>query len=435
MISFSQLNKGLSDPKISTMNFLNEITNKYPDAISFAPGRPPEKNFDVEKSFRYINRYLEHTNASSTLNYEYSFLGQYGPTKGIIGEIICKLLQNDESIVATPEDVIMTVGCQEAMCICLLALAANPGDVLLVENPAYVGVVGAAKLFGIEVVGIPTDENGIILESLSNITNELKKIKKTPKLLYLSPDFSNPTGNTIDLQQRLELLKTTKKLGLMILEDHAYNYFFYNDSRIRCLKSLPNSEHVIYLGSFSKSIYPGLRIGYLVANQKIDGNNNSASNLSDELSKIKSFFTVNSSPINQAIAGGLIISNDYSLLSYTKTLRNLLKENRNSMVDALNLYFPTSDTWCRNIEWNIPTGGFFLTLKLPFSVTDSELYTCAEKYGVIWTPMSYFDTNEVTSNNLRLSFSYVNELQISSGIKRLSQFVKDLIKIQQPNQL
>jgi (S)-3,5-dihydroxyphenylglycine transaminase len=307
MVSLEYLNASLGDPKLSVMNFLNEIVNKYPDAISFAPGRPLEKNFDVEKSFSYINQYLEWVNADGVSNSSYSSLGQYGNTKGIIGDVICKLLCNDEGIVADSSSVVITVGCQEAMCLCLLALAASPGDVVLVEDPAYVGLVGAAKVFGIEVAGVPTNEDGIIVEALGAEIDKLKKANKTPKLLYVSPDFSNPTGFTSSVAQRVKLLGVTRELGLMVLEDHAYNYFYFNDIKSGCLKSLPNSEHVIYLGSFSKSIYPGVRIGFLVADQKINMGVNSSSNLSDELSKIKSFITVNSSPLNQAIVGGLII--------------------------------------------------------------------------------------------------------------------------------
>lgn len=424
MIYFESLNKGFDSPKLFVMNFLNEITGKYPSSISFAPGRPLENYFNVEKSFAYVNRYVECMNTHNAYDDNYASLGQYGNTKGLIGDVICKLIANDEGIVTSSENVVVTVGCQEAMCLSLLALAANPGDVILVENPAYVGLVGAAQIFDIEVVGVPTNEDGIIVEELHSIVSDLKKIGKIPRLLYVSPDFSNPTGFTSNLQRRIQLLDVTKELGLTILEDNAYGYFFYNDVRVRCLKSLPGSEHVIYLGSFSKSIYPGLRTGFLIADQKVGMADGSTRNLSDELSKIKSFLTVNSSPINQAIIGGLIISQEYSLISYTEKLRAELKSNRDSMLNALALFFPKEALWCENIEWNIPAGGFFITLKLPFQVSDSELYFCVQQYAVIWTPMSYFYVDGDVSNSIRLSFSYVRESQIYEGIKALSEFVR-----------
>jgi (S)-3,5-dihydroxyphenylglycine transaminase len=424
MIFFDNLNKGLNSSKLSVMNFLNEITGRYPNAISFAPGRPLEDYFNVEKAFTYVNQYVEYMN---TYNHCYSSLGQYGNTKGLIGDVICQLIANDEGIIVGQENVLVTVGCQEAICLSLLAFASNPGDVVLVEDPAYVGLVGAAQVFGVEVVGVPTNENGIVVEMLHSIIAKLKKINKIPRLLYVSPDFSNPTGFTSNLQRRIELLNVTRELGLIVLEDNAYSYFFYNDIRVSCLKSLPCSEHVIYLGSFSKSIYPGVRIGFLVADQKVDMGSKCVRNLSDELSKIKSFLTVNSSPINQAIVGGLIIDQQYSLISYTKNLRSQLKSNRDAMLAALTACFPRKESWCESIEWNTPAGGFFITLKLPFNVSDSQLYSCAQKYGVIWTPMSYFYLDECVSNSIRLSFSYVNEIQIIEGIKRLSEFVKEMM--------
>lgn len=419
MLPLERLNKGLNDPKLGVMNFLNEIVGRYPDAISFAPGRPLEKHFDVEKSFNCINRYLEY------VNQDYSFLGQYGNTKGVIGDLVCKLVANDEGIVADPDSIVVTVGCQEAMCLCLLALAGNPGEVVLVEDPAYVGVVGAAKIFGIEVVGVPTDENGIVVEALADEVAKLGKANKIPRLLYVSPDFSNPTGFTSSVERRRQLLDVTRELGVMVLEDHAYNYFYYGDSKSGCLKSLPGSEHVIYLGSFSKSIYPGVRIGFLIADQKVIAEDGKPCNLSDELSKIKSFLTVNSSAVNQAIVGGLIIDQNFSLVEYTQKPRVELKHNRDVMLESLAQYFPGKAQWCRGVEWNTPEGGFFITVKLPFSISDQELFSCAQNHGVIWTPMSYFHIEEVVSTSIRLSFSYVDELQITEGVARLSRFVQE----------
>lgn len=422
MISSALLSKGLKDSKISVMNFLNEITIKYPHAISFAPGRPPEKIFDVERSLGYIAQYLGYTNDNGKAM-NYSSLGQYGNTKGIISELICKLIENDEGIIANKESIVATVGCQEAMCLCLLALAANDGDVVLVESPSYVGIVGAAKLLGIEIIGVPTNENGVDLSELCQIVEDLERQNKKARLLYVSPDFSNPTGFTSSLEQRKKLLELTRELNIIVLEDHAYNYFYFGEDKHKCLKSLPKSEHVIYLGSFSKSIYPGLRVGFLVADQKVSSANGLVM-LSDEISKIKSFISVNSSPITQAIAGGLIIDKNYSLISHTKLLRDQLRENRNEMLKALSIFFPKNEGWCKSVTWNTPEGGFFMTVSLPFAVTDADLYQCVEEYGVIWTPMKYFYIEDISACSVRLSFSYVTPTQIQEGIKALSLFVK-----------
>lgn len=420
------IHSGLSDPKMLTMNFLNEIANKYPEAISFGPGRPLEKNFNVENSFNYIKRYLEASNVAHEHSCDYSSLGQYGNTKGILGEIICKLIKNDEDIIANSNDIVVTVGCQEAIFLCLLLLAKNSNDVILVEDPSYVGILGPAKILGVEVVPVPTDDNGIILDDLSVIVTNLKKEGKSPRLLYTSPDFSNPSGATTSLSHRLSLLELTRKMNLIILEDHAYNYFYFG-KKIKSLKSLKNSQHVIYLGSFSKSIFPSVRVGFLVADQIIDAESNNFFPLSDEISKIKSFLTVNTSALTQAIVGGLIVSENYSLISYTEKSRAELKKNYDVMLESLALFFPSDEAWCIGVRWNIPQGGFFITLELPFYISDTELYTCVRDYGVIWTPMTYFYVNEKPSRSIRLSFSYVTELQIREGIKKLSLFVQEYL--------
>ncbi len=315
------------------------------------------------------------------------------------------------------------------MCLCLLTIAGNPGDVVLVENPAYVGISGAAKAFGIEVVAVPIDDQGIVTSQLATIYENLKKINKVPKALYLSPNYSNPTGVSCSDARRLELLDLTRELNLIVLEDHSYNYFFYNEVKRPCLKSMNNSDHVIYLSSFSKSIYPGIRMGFLIADQKVDRGSQGISKLSDEISKIKSFLTVNSSPINQAIVGGLIVSENYSLIAYTENIRSQLKDNRESILAALELNFPRDESWCEKIDWNIPEGGFFITLNLPFEVGDEALYECAKRHNVIWTPMKYFDLSSPVSHSIRLSFSYVNRSEIYEGIASLALFVHGRISL------
>ena len=164
-----------------------------------------------------------------------------------------------------------------------------------------------------------------------------------------------------------------------------------------------------------------------MADQIIDMGSNSFCALSDEISKIKSFLTVNTSALTQAIVGGLIVSENYSLISYTEKSRDELKKNYDAMLESLALCFPSDEAWCTGVRWNIPKGGFFITLELPFCISDAELYTCVREYGVIWTPMSYFYVNENPSRSIRLSFSYVTEPQIREGIKKLSLFVRECL--------
>lgn len=421
----SRLNQSLFDEKMQVMNFLNEITLRYPDAISFAPGRPLERFFDVEKSISYMQSYVDYMQEHR--GGDFGDLGQYGRTNGMIGELIARLLRNDEGIQVTAQDIVVTVGCQEAMCISLLALCGNPGDVTLVADPAYIGISGAAKILGVEALPVPFDDQGLDLEKLQDQIDALAKAGKRAGVLYLSPDFANPTGLTLSLEQRQALLELTRKYQITVLEDHAYNYFCYTENRLPALKSLEGAEHVIFLGSFSKSIFPGLRLGFAVTEQKIDLPDGQTTSLSDEMSKIKSMLTVNTSPLCQAIAGGILVNNDCSLQDYTQSRRETLKGNLDAMLVALSRYFPKDSDWANQVSWTAPEGGFFLTMKLPFEVTNDDLLTSAEQFGVVWTPMSDFYMNKANSNQIRLSFSYVNHEQIDQGIANLARLIEQRI--------
>ncbi len=426
----SALNAALHDSKMEVMNFLNEIAVQYPKAISFAPNWPQESYFEVTKSLQFIETFTRSHPVGELTGFGDSCagLGQYGRTNGIIGTMIAKMLRVDEDIQVESDDIVVTVGCQEALCLCLLTLCGNPNDVALVPDPAYAGISGAARVLGIEVAPVPFNDEGLDLFALQRIVSELGEAGKHVRMLYLSPDFSNPTGITVSLDQREILHSMTRRLGIVIVEDHAYSYFQYDGKRIPAMKSAPQSDHVVYLGSFSKSVYPGLRVGYIATTQRMSTLGGCTTRLSQELSKVKSMLTVNTSPLCQAIIGGLLLKNGCSLKSYVAPRVKALQENRDAMLAALELNFPATEGWCRDVHWNKPAGGFFLSLQVPFTVSADDLTRSARDYGVLWTPMSYFYLHKTVSSEIRLAFSYVNARQIEHGISGLARLVKQRIR-------
>jgi (S)-3,5-dihydroxyphenylglycine transaminase len=333
------------------------------------------------------------------------------------------MLHNDEDIVVEANDVAVTVGCQEAMCLCLLALCGNPGDVALVAVPAYIGISGAARLLGIEIASVPCADDGVDMEALEDSVVKLRAAGKTPRAFYLSPDSSNPTGVTTSRQRRVELLDVTRHLNIVVLEDHAYSYFQYGDYNLPALKSMAGAGHVIYLGSFSKSIYPGLRLGFIASNLRVRSAEGQLVPFCDEISKIKSILTVNTSPLCQAIAGGLLLQHDCSLREFVSPRRQVLQENLKVMLATLERHFPATGEG-GGISWNRPAGGFFLSLTVPFIPTENDLLVSAQQYGVLWTPMSYFYLTRKTSNEIRLAFSYVTPSQIETGIAALADMIR-----------
>jgi (S)-3,5-dihydroxyphenylglycine transaminase len=290
------------------MNFLNEITLRYPEAISFAPGRPYDGFFETEQVFTHIRRYLdylaENGNSSGQIR---DALFQYGPTAGRITELIASSLGADENIIVPPESIVVTVGCQEAMFLALRALISGPADVLVISSPCYVGITGAARLLDIAVTSVEEREDGFRCADLdAAIRAELARARR-PRAFYVVPDHSNPAGITMPMQTRRELLDLAAHHDFLILEDSPYR-MISPAPHFPALKSLDRQRRVVYLGSFSKTAFPGARVGFAVADQLVTDAAGRTGLLADELAKIKSMVTVNTSSLSQAVIAGMLLA-------------------------------------------------------------------------------------------------------------------------------
>lgn len=417
------LHPSVSDPVMDTMNFLNEITLRYPEAISFAPGRPYDGLFDVEQIFSYVRRYLDHLaqQGESPARIREA-LFQYGPTAGRIRELIAGSLRADEGIDVPAESIVVTVGCQEAMFLTLRVLFSRPEDVLLVSSPSYVGITGAARLLGIEPVGVNEHEGGLSCADVEAAVAVELAAGHRPRAIYVTPDHSNPSGVTMPLRTRHELLDLAARHDLLILEDSPYR-LVSQAIRLPTLKSLDRGRRVVHLGSYSKTVFPGARVGFAVADQTVVDAAGRSGFLADELAKVKSMVTVNTSPLGQAaVAGALLESagrisdlNNETAKYYDDTLRTTLR--------CLDRILPPARRARLGVGWNRPSGGFFLTVKVPFRVDNAALARSAQDFGVIWTPMSYFYPQGGGERGIRLSTSYLTHDEIESGIERLAAFI------------
>jgi (S)-3,5-dihydroxyphenylglycine transaminase len=226
------------------------------------------------------------------------------------------------------------------------------------------------------------------------------------------------------LEARRALLALAHEHGMLVWEDNPYGMFSYDGPPLPTLKALDEHGVVVYMGSFSKTLYPGLRLGYLVADQPVALASGRRVPLAAELSKIKSLTTVNTSPIVQAIAGGILLETGGSLRPVVEAKLPFYRANRDRMLAALEETLGSLE----GVRWNRPEGGFFLTLTLPFDFTDDDLTVCARDYGVIVCPMRFFALTPGRERQVRLSFSYVTEEQIAEGIARLARFVRDRIE-------
>jgi (S)-3,5-dihydroxyphenylglycine transaminase len=419
------LKSWLADPLLDVMNFLNEVVLRYPGAVSFAPGRPAERHFDVEGSLGAAAVWVESRAraAGTTERAVWNDLGQYNKTNGIINDLIARQLAADEGIAASPESILVTTGCQEGMAILLLGLIDPAEDALLVSDPAYIGIPGLARILGLTLIPIPTGERGLDPKAVLRGVEEARRMGRRPRALYDVPDFNNPLGTRMPVAARREMLALAREHGMLIWEDNPYGMFSYDGPPLPTLKALDEHGVVIYMGSFSKTLFPGLRLGYLVADQQVVLPSGGRVPLTAELSKIKSLTTVNSSPVVQAMAGGILLESGGSLRPLVEAKLPFYRANRDRMLSCLEAALGGA----AGVSWNRPEGGFFLTLTLPFEFTDECLTACARDYGVIVCPMRFFALSPGRERQVRLSFSYVTEEQIDEGIDRFARFVRERI--------
>jgi (S)-3,5-dihydroxyphenylglycine transaminase len=423
-ISYLDLNPLMNTPNLSVMNFLNEATLRYPEAVSFASGRPCEKFFCAEDALSEIipaARRMVCGDAMSSAR-EINSLFQYGKTNGLIQESIKRLLKNDEGIDIPSESICVTVGCQEAMLVSAATICNPTRDVILIPEPAYIGMVGVAQTLGIETRGIKSDENGACLDDLQKNISLIRAGGKRPRALYATPDFSNPSGVCMSMTRRQLLLDLCYSENIFIFEDNAYGLYAFDEPRRLTLKAMDKFGCVLYLGSFAKSVYPGLRLGFVVADQKLEESSKKHF-LADEISKVKSMTTVNTPSLSQIVLNEILTRSNYSLVELNDERRDYYKKNRDTLISTLEAAF-REEAASGKIRWNIPSGGFFLVLTLPFVTGNEFLEKCALEAGVIWVPMSYFYLNGGGENQIRLSFSYIDNLLIAPAIWRLSELVK-----------
>lgn len=412
----------LEDPALNSMNFLNEVAIHYPDAIPLAAGRPSEEFFELEDVHRYLRIFSQHLARHLTEEQVRRTVLQYGRTKGIIHELVAENLRLDEDITVDPESVVVTAGCQEAMFLVLRALRADERDVLLAVSPTYVGLTGAARLVDLPVRPVRTGERGIDLEDLVAVIRRERAAGRRPRACYLVPDFANPSGLSLDLATRQRLLEVAAAEDVLLIEDNPYGLFHGGADRVPTLKALDADRRVVYLGSFAKSVLPGARVGYVVADQRVSGADGTIGLFADQLSKIKSMLTVNTSPIAQAVVGGKLLAHGCRLTGATDRERKLYDRNLRHLVAGLAERFPPGS----DVTWTAPTGGFFVVVTVPFVADDLLLERSARDFGVLWTPMGHFYDDTSGIRALRLSCSVVPIEQIDRGLDRLAALVNDV---------
>jgi len=415
-----ELVKGMMHASTNTvldaMDVIAAVASRFPEAISLAAGHPYEGFHRIEDIGRYMQTYVsyvEHRGHDAR-----KVMLQYGRANGQIPDLIAQMLANDEGIVVPSEAVAVTSGGQEAIVVALRGLCAAPNDVLLATSPCYAGVISAARLLGIRVVPVPEGPDGLDPQTVATIAGQVRSGGLNPRLLYLVPDFSNPSGECLDLAARHRLLAVAAAEELLILEDDPYGLFGLDERPRPRLKALDSGQHVIYVGSFAKSCFPGARVGFLVADQTVIDGQGQKTLLANELATIKSVLTINTSPIGQAVVGGMLLESGCSLRRANKDKIAFYRTNMNVMLEALDRHMPAGVTWKR------PAGGFFAVLRVPVDADETLLEISASRFSVLWAPMAPFFPGGGGERTIRLSCSGLDPEDVAEGVRRLGELLR-----------
>jgi 2-aminoadipate transaminase len=387
--------------KSSAIRELLKLTQK-PEIISFAGGLPAGELFPTERFAEACKKVLAE-NARLAL--------QYGPTEGYqpLREMIAHNL-NRYGIPASPDNVLITSGSQQALDL-IAKLLINRGDQLLTEAPTYLGALQAFNVFGARYVTVPIDRDGIR-------TDELEvALRSGPKFMYLLPNFQNPGGVTMSLERRKELVGLSNRYGIPIIEDDPYGQLRFEGEHQPPLvlldrdnmKSDPHYQlgNIIYLSTFSKTLAPGMRLGWIVAPPDVIS----------KLVQLKQSADLHTSTFNQIVA--YEVARDGFIDEHVRTIRRVYKERRDVMLKAMDEFFP------KNVEYTRPNGGLFLWVTLPEGMDCDRLFKAAVDQNVAFVPGYCFYPDEADGyRNFRLNFSASNPEQIREGIRRLSVAIK-----------
>lgn len=329
---------------------------------------------------------------------------QYGSGQGVpaLREQILEIMAL-EGISASVDDVVVTTGSQQALDL-VTKLFIDPGDVILAEAPSYVGAIGVFRSYQADVVHVLMDENGLIPEKLREAIAEVKASGRTIKFLYTIPNFHNPAGVTLSAERRPEILEICQSNGILILEDNPYGLLSFEEEVPPAIRSL-NDDGVIYLGSFSKTLAPGFRVGWALAPHAIR----------EKLVLAAEAAILCPSSFSQMVISEYLSQADWK--GQIETFRGVYKERRDAMLEALEEHLP-------DLSWNVPNGGFYIWCSLPENLDSKAMLPRAVTELVAYTPGTAFFADGGGRQNLRLSFCYPTPENIKIGIRRLATVIR-----------
>lgn len=392
-IKFAKRMDGL---KGSEIRELLKLTEK-PEVISFAGGLPAPELFPVEE-MKEISRLVLEESGKEAL--QYTTTEGFGPLREQIAERMNRKLKTDIS----KDDLIITSGSQQGLDFAG-KIFLNEGDVVLVESPSYLGALNAFKSYCPTFIEVPTDNNGMIIEELEKILESTENVK----MIYVIPDFQNPTGKTWSMERRNKFMDVINKFEIPVVEDNPYGELRFEGELLPSLKSMDEKGLVIFLGSFSKIFCPGYRIGWVCASPQI-------------LSKfvfVKQGADLQASTISQREVSKFI--EVYDLDAHVEKIKTVYKKRRDLMLSTIKEYFP------EGIEYTHPEGGLFTWIELPSHLDARKIMEKCLENNVAYVPGGSFFPNGGKENTFRLNYSNMPDEKIVEGVKRLAEALNEAL--------
>jgi len=388
VMAYAQRTSGM---RASAIRALFAVANR-PEVVSLAGGMPYLSSLPLEALAADVAE-LVNTDGRVAL--------QYGSGQGIaeLREQICQVMSL-EGIDAHPDDVVVTVGSQMALDL-TTRIFCDPGDVILAEAPSYVGALGTFAAYQANVVHVQMDDDGLVPEALEAAINACGRVGRRVKFLYTIPNFHNPAGVTMAVGRRPVIAELCRRAGIAILEDNPYGLLGFDDVTYRAIRA-DDTENVVYLGSFSKTFAPGLRVGWVLAPHAVR----------EKLVLANESALLNPPVFNQMMISRYLAGFDW--LGQIKTYQQLYLERRDVMLEALENHMPEGTTWTR------PAGGFYVWVTLPEGFDTAAMLPRAVTERVAYVPGTAFYADGLGSRQMRLSYCYPTPSRIEEGVPRLA---------------
>lgn len=330
---------------------------------------------------------------------------QYGSGQGDphLREQICEVMRL-EGIEAGPDDVVVTVGSQQALDL-ITRIFIDPGDVVLAEGPSYVGALGTFAAYQASVVHIAMDDQGLIPEALAAAIDTLGREGRRIKFLYTVPNFQNPAGVTLSASRRRQVMEICRRADVLVVEDNPYGLLGFDGDPMRALRA-DDPDGVVYLGSFSKTLAPGFRVGWALAPHAVR----------DKLVLAMESAVLSHSSFSQLAVGQYLATQPWR--EQIKAFRELYRERRDALLGAMDALMPPGCVWTR------PAGGFFVWMTLPEGLDSKAILPRAVAERVAFVPGTGFYSDGSGSRNMRLSYCYPEPDRIREGVRRLAGVIQ-----------